>query len=229
MFTVFLSEMALERKWHVIDVGSAGQTRRGRAEQGLTYKNINQRPCSRIWRRLPQDQGKGPPDLLWFLMKMFIWAGLLCVKHHVKYVWLCCSCFIAQTSLDWWVPSTPVTEMINVFPFILILVTILYRIHSLSSHCRLKWPKSDFFAQMWPISDFLMTVWTAQIRCFQIRPRPLSYVVLNRMHIWCFAMQLQSERPCRISCDFYVIEMRQTSQFCAGGGGNIKITIADNI
>ncbi len=36
----------------------------------------------------------------------------------------------------------------------------------LSSHCRLKWPKSDFFAQMWPISDFLMTVWTAQIRFF---------------------------------------------------------------
>ncbi len=63
----------------------------------------------------------------------------------------------------------------------------------LSSHCRLKWPKSDFFAQMWPISDFLMTVWTAQIR-----PRPLSYVFLNRIHIPCFAMRLQSERPCRM-------------------------------
>ncbi len=36
----------------------------------------------------------------------------------------------------------------------------------LSSHCRLKWPKSDFFAQMWPISDFLMTVCKAQIRFF---------------------------------------------------------------
>ncbi len=98
-----------------------------------------------------------------------------------------------------------------------------------SSHCRLKWPKSDFFAQMWPISDFLMKVWTAQIRFFQIRPRPLSYMILNRIHIRCFAMRLQSERPCHISCDFYVIEMRQTSQFCAGGGGKIKITMADNI
>ncbi len=28
---------------------------------------------------------------------------------------------------------------------------------------------------------------------------------------------------------FYVIEMRQTSQFCAGGGGKIKITMADII
>ncbi len=82
---------------------------------------------------------------------------------------------------------------------------------------------------MWPIPDFLMTVWTAQIRFFQIRPRPLSYVVLNRIHIRCFAMRLQSERPCRISCDFYIIEMWQTSQFCAGGGGKIKITMADNI
>uniref|UniRef100_A0A3Q3JQ42 ABC transporter domain-containing protein n=1 Tax=Monopterus albus TaxID=43700 RepID=A0A3Q3JQ42_MONAL len=35
--------------------------------------------------------------------------------------------------------------------------------------------------------------------------KPLSYVVLNRIHI-----------RCRISCDFFVIEMQQTSQFCAG-------------
>ncbi len=38
---------------------------------------------------------------------------------------------------------------------------------------------------------------------FQIRPRPLSYVVLNRIHIRCFTMRLQSERPCRISCGFF--------------------------
>ncbi len=69
----------------------------------------------------------------------------------------------------------------------------------LSSHCRLKWPKSAFFAQMWPISDFLMKVWTAQIRFFQIRFRPLSYVVLNWIHIRCFAKRLQSERPFCIS------------------------------
>ncbi len=63
---------------------------------------------------------------------------------------------------------------------------------------------------------------------FQIRPRPLPYVVLNRIYFRCFAMQFQSERPCHISCDFYFIAMQQTSQFCAGGGGKIKITMADN-
>ncbi len=123
-------------------------------------------------------------------------------------------------------PSCTGWDCVPVMPLHLSFTVICPR---LSSHCRLKWPKSDFFAQMWPISDFLMTVWTAQIRFFQIRARPLSYVVLNWIHIWCFAMRLQSERPCRISCDFYVIEMRQTSQFCAGGGGKIKITMADNI
>ncbi len=44
---------------------------------------------------------------------------------------------------------------------------------------------------MWPISNFLMTVWIF----FQIRLRPLSYVVLNQIHIRCFAVRRQSERP----------------------------------
>ncbi len=49
----------------------------------------------------------------------------------------------------------------------------------------------------------LMIVWTAQIRFFFfISPRPPSYVVLNPIHIRCFAMRLQSKRPCCISCDF---------------------------
>ncbi len=39
------------------------------------------------------------------------------------------------------------------------------------------------------------------------------------IHIRCCAMRLQSERPCRISCHFYDIEIR---------GGKIKITMADN-
>ncbi len=42
-------------------------------------------------------------------------------------------------------------------------------------------------------------------------------------------MRLKFERSCRISWDFYIIEMQQTSHFCAGGGGKIKMTMADNI
>ncbi len=92
---------------------------------------------------------------------------------------------------------------------------------SSQSHCRLKWPKSNFFAQMWPIPNFLMTVWKAQIRFFQIRPRPLSYVVLNRIHIPCFA----SDHHVALHVIYYVIKMRQTSQFCAGGHRHIYIYI----
>ncbi len=46
----------------------------------------------------------------------------------------------------------------------------------LSSHCRLKWPKSDF----------LMTVWTAQIRFFQIRKRKKipNFVLSIFIHKW---------------------------------------------
>ncbi len=84
------------------------------------------------------------------------------------------------------------------------------------------WPKSDFFAQMWPISDFLMTVWTAQIRFFQIRPRPLSYVVLNRIHIRCFAMRLQSERPCCISCDFSSLKCDRRHNSALEEAGRLK-------
>ncbi len=39
---------------------------------------------------------------------------------------------------------------------------------------------------------------------FQFWFVPLPYVVLNPIHVRCFAMQLQCERTYRISCGFYV-------------------------
>ncbi len=72
----------------------------------------------------------------------------------------------------------------------------------LCSHCRLKWPKSDFFCpnvtHIWFSYDslngtnpFFSNQAQATFICgprsdtyLQIRPRPLSYVVLDRIHIF---------------------------------------------
>ncbi len=75
---------------------------------------------------------------------------------------------------------------------------------------------------MWPISDFLMKVWTAQIR-----PRPLSYVVLNQIHIPCFAMRLQPERTCE-SAIFTSLKCARRHNSALEEAGRLKSQYIDN-
>lgn len=47
-------------------------------------------------------------------------------------------------------------------------------------------PNLTFLLLYDPFLTFLMRAWAAATQLFQVRPRPVSHLVQNRMHIWCF-------------------------------------------
>lgn len=62
---------------------------------------------------------------------------------------------------------------------------------------------SYLFPCVWVYLSRFVTVYT--LDTLWLRPRPLSYVVLDRIHIWCFPMCPQSDQSGRISSDFYIV------------------------